>query len=131
MRASRRLPSNGVFIRQAAKGRRTSLEETETMSDDPVIAQKGPYQVTLEAGKNYFWCTCGRSAKQPFCDGSHKGTTHAPLRFVAETASDLGLMLPIAATLRAVFEQAVADGDGALDHSAVELSLARHATGTR
>jgi CDGSH-type Zn-finger protein len=54
------------------------------MSDEPLCAQKGPYQVTLEAGKPYFWCTCGRSAKQPFCDGSHKATTLQPHRFVAD-----------------------------------------------
>ena len=51
------------------------------MSDEPVCAQKGPYQVTLEAGKAYFWCTCGRSAKQPFCDGSHKATSLAAAPF--------------------------------------------------
>jgi 3-hydroxyisobutyrate dehydrogenase-like beta-hydroxyacid dehydrogenase len=53
------------------------------------------------------------------------------LRFVAETASARGLTLPVAATLRAVFDQAVADGDGGLDHSGVELSLARHAIDRR
>jgi 3-hydroxyisobutyrate dehydrogenase-like beta-hydroxyacid dehydrogenase len=49
------------------------------------------------------------------------------LRFVAEAAAARGLTLPVAATLREVFERSVADGDGALDHAAVELSLARHA----
>jgi 2-hydroxy-3-oxopropionate reductase len=53
------------------------------------------------------------------------------LRFVAETASARGLTLPVAATLRAVFEQAVADGDGELDHSGVELTLTRHASDRR
>jgi 3-hydroxyisobutyrate dehydrogenase-like beta-hydroxyacid dehydrogenase len=53
------------------------------------------------------------------------------LQFIAETASARGLTLPVAATLRTVFEQAVADGDGELDHSSVELSLARHATDRR
>jgi 2-hydroxy-3-oxopropionate reductase len=53
------------------------------------------------------------------------------LRFVAETASARGLTLPVATTLRAVFEQAVADGDGELDHSGVELTLARHASDRR
>ena len=48
------------------------------MSDEPVCAQKGPYQVNLEAGKAYFWCTCGKSQKQPYCDGAHKGTTFPP-----------------------------------------------------
>ena len=36
------------------------------------IAQKSPYAVDVEAGKKYFWCACGKSATQPFCDGTHK-----------------------------------------------------------
>ena len=39
--------------------------------DERVIAQKGPFKVEVEAGKTYWWCACGRSAKQPFCVGSH------------------------------------------------------------
>ena len=54
------------------------------MSDEPVCAQKSPYQVELEAGKAYFWCACGRSAKQPFCDGSHKTTGFTPIEYRAE-----------------------------------------------
>lgn len=56
------------------------------MSDGsaPIIAQKGPYAVELEAGKTYFWCACGRSQRQPFCDGSHKDTAFKPLKFTAE-----------------------------------------------
>lgn len=50
---------------------------------DAIVAQKGPYEVELEAGKTYFWCACGRSATQPFCDGSHKGTGLSPHRFEA------------------------------------------------
>ena len=34
--------------------------------------QKSPYKINLEQGKTYFWCSCGLSDKQPFCDGSHK-----------------------------------------------------------
>jgi len=56
------------------------------MADDPVIAQKGPYQVDLQEGKTYFWCACGKSSKQPFCDGSHKGSGLEPLRFVAASS---------------------------------------------
>jgi CDGSH-type Zn-finger protein len=63
----------------------------EKMAAEPVCAQKGPYQVPLEAGKAYFWCACGRSAKQPFCDGSHKGTGLTPHRFVAETSGTFNL----------------------------------------
>ena len=47
---------------------------------DPVIPQKAPYEVELEAG-TYYWCSCGRSATQPFCDGSHKGTDFTPVKF--------------------------------------------------
>ena len=47
---------------------------------DPIVAQKGPYAVDLKAG-GYLWCACGRSANQPFCDGSHKGSAFTPRRF--------------------------------------------------
>lgn len=50
----------------------------------PVIAQKSPIPVEVEAGKSYFWCTCGKSAKQPFCDGSHSGSEFAPQKYTAE-----------------------------------------------
>lgn len=49
-----------------------------------VIAQKAPYQAQLEAGKVYAWCACGRSTKQPFCDGTHKGSDIRPIVFKAE-----------------------------------------------
>ena len=53
---------------------------------EPTIAQKSPYPVEVEAGKSYLWCACGRSASQPFCDGSHKRTGFTPLKFdAAET----------------------------------------------
>jgi len=51
---------------------------------DPVIAQKAPFPVAVEAGKSYFWCACGRSANQPFCDGSHRDTGIAPVKWTAE-----------------------------------------------
>ncbi|MEZ5824603.1 MAG: CDGSH iron-sulfur domain-containing protein [Geminicoccaceae bacterium] len=51
---------------------------------DVVIAQKSPYKVAVESGKTYFWCACGRSANQPFCDGSHKGTDITPVKYTAE-----------------------------------------------
>jgi CDGSH-type Zn-finger protein len=49
----------------------------------PSIAQKAPFPVQVEGGKSYFWCACGRSAKQPFCDGSHKGSEFSPVKFDA------------------------------------------------
>ena len=45
---------------------------------EPVVAQAEPYETELVAGKKYFWCACGLSATQPFCDGSHKVTRHPP-----------------------------------------------------
>jgi CDGSH-type Zn-finger protein len=58
------------------------------MSASPLIAQKGPFQVATEAGKSYWWCACGRSAAQPFCDGSHKGTGLVPVEFKAAADGD-------------------------------------------
>ena len=49
----------------------------------PNIPQKMPYLVEVEAGKTYFWCACGKSANQPFCDGSHKDTVFLPMKFDA------------------------------------------------
>ncbi len=54
------------------------------MTDTPEIAQKAPYPVEVEEGKNYFWCACGKSQNQPFCDGSHKGTDFNPVKYTAE-----------------------------------------------
>jgi len=47
---------------------------------DPAIPQKSPYGVDLQPG-TYWWCACGQSANQPFCDGSHKGTSFAPMPY--------------------------------------------------
>jgi CDGSH-type Zn-finger protein len=51
---------------------------------EPVVAQRAPFKVEVESGKTYWWCACGRSAKQPFCDGSHNGTALAPVKWTAE-----------------------------------------------
>ncbi|RMI14265.1 MAG: CDGSH iron-sulfur domain-containing protein, partial [Calditrichaeota bacterium] len=50
---------------------------------EPKIAQKSPFGVELEPG-DYWWCACGRSQNQPFCDGSHKGTEFKPVHFHLE-----------------------------------------------
>ncbi len=48
------------------------------------IADNKPAKVSLEQGKKYFFCMCGRSRKQPFCDGSHQGSEFTPLAFTCE-----------------------------------------------
>ena len=67
---------------RAQAGRWSVHGEDVNVSDESVIAQKGPYQVELVGGKAYFYCRCGRSQKQPFCDGAHSATDIQPLRFV-------------------------------------------------
>lgn len=54
------------------------------MNDEPLIARKAPYPVELRADTTYHWCSCGRSKSQPFCDGSHAGTSFQPLAFKPE-----------------------------------------------
>lgn len=61
------------------------------MAEEPIAAQKGPYQVELTEGRPYLWCACGRSARQPFCDGSHQGIGIEPVRFVAEASGTFNL----------------------------------------
>jgi len=54
------------------------------MEVDPntkVRVQRGPFAVDLEAGKTYYYCVCGRSTSQPFCDGKHTGTAFVPMHF--------------------------------------------------
>jgi CDGSH-type Zn-finger protein len=51
---------------------------------EAVVAQKAPYKAEFEEGRTYYWCACGRSAKQPFCDGSHKAVGMAPTAFTVE-----------------------------------------------
>lgn len=52
--------------------------------NDPVRAADAPFGVEVESGKSYFWCACGRSARQPFCDGSHKDTGFMPVKYQAQ-----------------------------------------------
>jgi CDGSH-type Zn-finger protein len=68
-------------------------QKVDDMTDTPnsppddttaVVVQKAPFPVDVEGGKSYWWCVCGRSARQPFCDGAHKGTGFAPQEFKAD-----------------------------------------------
>ena len=53
------------------------------MSDKAVIAATAPIGIAVEAGKDYWWCACGKSKNQPFCDGSHKGSSFSPVQWMA------------------------------------------------
>ncbi len=50
---------------------------------NPEKAGDSPISVDVEAGKDYWWCACGKSQSQPFCDGSHKGTEFSPVQYTA------------------------------------------------
>ncbi len=56
----------------------------------PKIAQKSPYAVELAPG-DYWWCACGQSKRQPFCDGAHKGSGIDPVKFSVTEAQKVWL----------------------------------------
>ncbi len=51
---------------------------------EPIVAQKAPFKLEIEAGRKYWGCACGRSKKQPICDGSHSGTGITPIIYEAK-----------------------------------------------
>ncbi len=57
--------------------------------NNPKVVQKFPYKVTVESEKSYRWCSCGKSSKQPFCDGSHEGTEFLPLKVKPDEEKDV------------------------------------------
>jgi len=57
--------------------------------DPPIIARRKGFYYEIKAGKRYLWCSCGRSQAQPFCDGSHAGTSFLPVAFKAERDEDV------------------------------------------
>ena len=69
---------------------------------EAVIAGKTPIAVDVEGGKTYWWCTCGRSQKQPFCDGTHKGSEFAPPKY--DAAVIVALALSEIESLTSLFE---------------------------
>lgn len=60
--------------------------------EEPIIVDREPIRLELEPG-TYYWCTCGRSQNQPFCDGSHSGTSFSPVEFRVEEKSQVVLCL--------------------------------------
>ena len=58
--------------------------------EDPVTPQKNPYTIRVEKGKTYFWCSCGLSGKQPFCDGEHKKEgKFKSIKYLAEESKEV------------------------------------------
>ena len=59
------------------------------MSGMATVAGRAPIKIDVEAGKEYWWCACGRSKSQPFCDGSHKGSGFTPVQYAATDAQEV------------------------------------------
>lgn len=51
---------------------------------EPIRASDTPFGVEVVSGKSYWWCSCGQSSTQPFCDGSHKGSEFTPVKYEAD-----------------------------------------------
>ena len=60
------------------------------MADEPRVCDSKPLVLVVEAGV-HFWCSCGLSSHQPFCDGSHKGSAFQPVKLLAEKSETLWL----------------------------------------
>jgi CDGSH-type Zn-finger protein len=67
------------------------LKKEENKMEKPVVAAKQPIAVDLVEGRERWWCACGRSSDQPFCDGSHQGTGIEPLGFKAQNSGEAWL----------------------------------------
>ena len=71
----------------------------------PERAGDAPIGVDVVEGKSYYWCTCGKSSKQPFCDGSHKGSEFGPLNWKADQSKKFFFC-----TCKATKDQPMCDG---------------------
>jgi len=55
----------------------------------PIRASDSPIPVKVEQGKDYYWCSCGKSKTQPFCDGSHKGGPFVPVKYTPDISKEV------------------------------------------
>jgi CDGSH iron-sulfur domain-containing protein 3 len=75
-----------AFPRCAMMG--AKLTQKECSMANPIRASDTPYPVTVEAGKEYWWCSCGQSKNQPYCDGSHKASGEfTPVKYTANESA--------------------------------------------
>ena len=72
---------------------------------NPFRAGNAPISIDVEKDKNYFWCACGKSENQPFCDGSHKGTDIEPIKYAATESKTVFFC-----TCKATKKQPLCDG---------------------
>ncbi|KAI8620796.1 iron-binding zinc finger CDGSH type-domain-containing protein [Chytriomyces sp. MP71] len=67
------------------------MSVTAAPAAEPKFVQASPFRVDLEPGKEYYYCACGLSKNQPFCDGSHRGTGITPIKFKVDEAKKYSL----------------------------------------
>ncbi|XP_066251533.1 CDGSH iron-sulfur domain-containing protein 3, mitochondrial isoform X1 [Euwallacea similis] len=89
---------NKAFATTAPELPKNKLENVisaHNQESNGVVYDKKPIRIFLEAGKKYSWCLCGRSHKQPFCDGTHKNDQlkilQKPIRFAVEESKEYWL----------------------------------------
>jgi CDGSH iron-sulfur domain-containing protein 3 len=59
------------------------------MTEKGAVAGKEPIPIAVVAGRDYWWCACGKSKSQPFCDGSHKGSSFSPVKWTATESTEV------------------------------------------
>ena len=73
------------FMKFSTSGKGYVTDRSELpLNSLPALTHRRPYKMELEPGKTYFYCTCGKSESQPWCDGSHRGTEWMPYKFTYE-----------------------------------------------
>jgi CDGSH-type Zn-finger protein len=97
---SRRLPLERQFAPQilrhsepdsgfARRPRNDGVQGDLTMTEKGAVAGKEPIPIAVAAGRDYWWCACGKSKSQPFCDGSHKGSSFSPVKWTATESTEV------------------------------------------